>query len=173
MWPRILAANTLELTFIDRGMVFRPAINWGNEMKQIKGFTLIELMIVVAIVAILLTIALPAYNDQIRKSRRAQAKTDLTEQSQILERMFTTDRDYSLATGSLCAGGGGPTVNSPLSGTAWYSIQAACTKNGTPYVAYTLTATPSGDQTKDLCGTLTINSVGAKTAVAGGPTNCW
>jgi len=138
-----------------------------------KGFTLIELMIVVAIIAILLTIALPAYNEQIRKSRRAQGKTDLTEQSQLLERMFTTDRDYSLATGSLCAGGGGATANSPPTGTAWYTISAVCTKTGATYTAYTLTATPNGDQATDMCGTLTLNSVGAKTAVAGGPTNCW
>ncbi len=142
-------------------------------MKRMKGFTLIELMIVVAIIAILLTIALPAYNDQIRKSRRAQGKTDLTEQSQILERMFTVDRDYSLATGSLCAGGGGPTVNSPLSGTAWYTIVAVCTKVGTPYTAYTLTATPNGDQLMDKCGTLTLTSVGAKTPAPGPPLNCW
>ena len=142
-------------------------------MKRMKGFTLIELMIVVAIIAILLTIALPAYNEQIRKSRRAQGKTDLTEQSQILERMFTIDRDYSLAAGSLCAGGGGPTVNSPLSGTAWYTISAVCTQTGTPYTAYTLTATPNGDQVKDKCGTLTLTSVGVKTPAPGPPLNCW
>lgn len=147
-------------------------------MKKMKGFTLIELMIVVAIIAILLTIALPAYNDQIRKSRRAQGKTDLTEQSQILERMFTTDRDYSLATGSLCAGGGGTNnAVSPTSGTTWYNIAATCARAGAattgPYTSYTLTATPTADQTKDKCGTLTLTSVGVKTPAPGPPLNCW
>lgn len=143
-------------------------------MNKRKGFTLIELMIAVAIIAVLLAIALPAYNDQIRKSRRAQGKADLTEQAQILERMFTINRDYGIAAGSLCAGGGGTNnAVSPTSGTIWYNIAANCTLTGTIYTAYTLTATPTGDQTKDRCGALTLNSTGVKTAVAGGPTDCW
>ena len=57
--------------------------------KHAKGFTLIELMIVVAVVAILATIAMPSYQEHVRKSRRAQAKADLVELAQQLERHHT------------------------------------------------------------------------------------
>ena len=54
--------------------------------KRAPGFTLIELMIVVAVVAILVAIAYPSYQEQIRKSRRAQAKADLVEYAGLAER---------------------------------------------------------------------------------------
>ncbi len=63
--------------------------------KHTRGFTLIELMIVVAIVAVLAMIAYPSYSRQVQKSRRAQAKADLTELAQGLEREFTANRDYT------------------------------------------------------------------------------
>ncbi|MDW7601742.1 prepilin-type N-terminal cleavage/methylation domain-containing protein, partial [Stenotrophomonas maltophilia] len=54
-----------------------------------RGFTLIELMIVVAVVAILAAIAYPSYSEHVRKSRRAQAKADLVEYAQLAERFHT------------------------------------------------------------------------------------
>ena len=64
-------------------------------MSKNRGFTLIELMIVVVIIAVLAMIAYPSYQEQVRKSRRNQAKADLMELTQALERKFTADRDYS------------------------------------------------------------------------------
>ena len=64
---------------------------WG---RTGAGFTLIELMIVVAVVAILASIAVPAYQEQIRKSRRAQAKADMVEYAQMAERYFTVNNTY-------------------------------------------------------------------------------
>ena len=60
------------------------------------GFTLIELMIVVAVVAILAAIAVPSYQEQVRKSRRAQAKADIVEYVQMAERFFTVNNTFRL-----------------------------------------------------------------------------
>ncbi|MGA8277367.1 MAG: type IV pilin protein [Rhodanobacteraceae bacterium] len=132
-------------------------------MRKIRGFTLIELMIVVAIVAILAIIAYPSYVNQVRKSRRAQAKADLVELTQLLERTFTTDRtfaDFDLGT----------MTQSPFTGTAWYTITMV-----NDATTYTLTATPLNDQTHDMCETLTINQLNVKTASGDplGTKGCW
>lgn len=122
-----------------------------------RGFTLIELMIVVALVAILAAIAVPAYNDSIRKGRRGQAKADLVELAQVLERHYTVhgsyanDRDgtaYAL-----------PITQSPKTGTAHYDIAAVRGGN-----SFTLTATPQDGQREDDCGALTINQAGTRGA---------
>ena len=63
--------------------------------KKTLGFTLIELMIVVAVVGILAAIAYPSYVDHVRKARRADAKAALTEVSQKLETLFARDASYS------------------------------------------------------------------------------
>lgn len=58
------------------------------------GFTLIELMFVVAIVAILLALAYPSYVDQVRKARRADATSTLMDRAQVLERCFSRLNTY-------------------------------------------------------------------------------
>lgn len=132
---------------------------------QAKGFTLIELMIVVAVIAILAAVAYPSYVEQVRKSRRAQAKADLVEYAQLAERSHTTNNTYA----NFRFSGGATTAQSPREGgTAHYvvTVQAA---QGT----FTLTATPQGDQAKDKCGTLSINQAGVKTASASTVAACW
>ncbi len=129
-----------------------------------SGFTLIELMVVVAVVAILASIAVPSYQEQIRKSRRAQAKADLVEYMQMAERRFTVDNSY--ATFVL------PTNQSPreAGATARYTI-AATTQTATQLV---LTATAQGPQAQDRCGNLSISNTGLKTET--GPaalSDCW
>ena len=64
-----------------------------------KGFTLIELMIVVAVIAILAAIAYPSYQDSVRKSRRADAKAVVLNAAQILERCYTQNNVYTGCTG--------------------------------------------------------------------------
>jgi type IV pilus assembly protein PilE len=128
------------------------------------GFTLIELMIAVAVIGILASIAYPSYNSYVLKSRRAAAQADLTELSQWLERQFTANYSY------LNAAGTAPTLpitQSPRSGTAYYTLEfdGAVTKQN-----YQLKAVPQGAQQKDTCGTLTLSRSGAKTAAV---TNCW
>lgn len=138
--------------------------------SAVSGFTLIELMIVVAVVAILASIALPAYNDSIRKGRRGQAKADLVELAQTLERHYTVhgrydaDRDgtaYAL-----------PFTSSPKTGTAFYTLAANPARTAT---TFTLTAVPVAGtgQASDTCGTLSINQAGTKSATGGTPQVCF
>lgn len=132
-----------------------------------RGFTLIELMIAVAVVAILVSIAYPAYDDSIRKSRRGQAKADMAELAQRAERWHTVNNTYVGFWASVPAD---QRVSPRTGGTAAYAISEAEAAN-----TFTLTATPQGGQTKDTaCGTLTINQAGQKTrSGTGAMSTCW
>ncbi len=132
-------------------------------LNKTRGFTLIELMIVVAVVAILAAIALPSYSEHVRKTRRTQAKTDLLEIAQGLERQFTLVRTYV----------GFPTTfnQSPRTGKKYYNI----TYENVTATTYTIVADPVSPQTADTkCGKLTLNQLNVKTATGTlGATGCW
>ena len=132
-----------------------------------KGFTLIELMIVVAVVAILAAIAFPSYNDSVRKSRRGQAKADMVEYAQIAERFHTinnTYKDFDLVPGAPL-----PTQSPREAGaTARYRLVYTTTQS-----TFVITATALNDQTKDDCGNLGINQAGGKTNSKGTLSKCW
>lgn len=137
-----------------------PRVHAGHCAPRSRGFTLIELMIVVAVVAILAAIAYPSYQDQVRKSRRGQAKAELVEYAQLAERFHTVQNTY--------AGFALPSTQSPRQGTAAYTIAIA----GQTQAGFTITATPQGRQTADRCGTLRINQAGAKSHTAGTLDEC-
>lgn len=134
----------------------------GARPERARGFTLIELMIVVAVVAVLAAIALPSYQDSIRKSRRSEAMADLANAAQLAERFRTVNNTYT--------GAPGMPAQSPATGTAYYTIVYANTGTNT----FTLTATPlaTGGQNRDRCGTLTINQSGAKFHSTGTDAEC-
>lgn len=125
------------------------------------GFTLIELMVVVAVVAILAAIAFPSYQEQVRKSRRGQAKADLVEYAQLAERYHTVNNTY--------VGFTAPT-QSPREGVAFYGVALSNLAQST----FTLTATPvaGGPQASDRCGVMTINQAGVKTHKSGTVGEC-
>lgn len=131
--------------------------------RRNAGFTLIEIMIVVAIVAILAAIAYPAYTDQMRKTRRADAKATLMENAQAAERYYTQNGTY--AGHNLLY-----TVSPKDSGTKFYNITPSPILTAQ---TFTLTATPINGQASDPCGALTINQTGAKTASGGTNADCW
>lgn len=123
------------------------------------GFTLIELMIVVAIVGILAAIAYPAYTEQIRKSRRADGQAALMGLANAMERHFTANSTYATA----ADGAGVPLVYAtqvPIDGgTAYYNLRVTAA-DGT---GYTLQATAIGSMASDAdCGNLTLTSTGVR-----------
>ena len=131
-------------------------------LRKTRGVTLIELMIVVAIVGILAAVAYPSYQDYIRRSNRADAQADLLELAQWLERRYTTANSYAYPDPP-----GLPFTQTPRSGgTPRYNLTAVV---GAGNQTFTLTATPTGPQAGDTCGTMTINQLGVTTP--GG--DCW
>ncbi|MEW6119418.1 MAG: type IV pilin protein [Pseudomonadota bacterium] len=127
-----------------------------------SGFTLIELMIVVAIVASLATIAYPSYLEQVRKSNRADAQALMLENAQFMERYFTTNGTYEDA--DL------PKQQAPEEGDARYAI----TLPTATATEYTIQATPTGSFEDPLCGTITIDQTGTKTESGSGAlSDCW
>ena len=131
-----------------------------------RGFTLIELMIVVAIVAITAAIALPSYQNQMQKTRRGAAKADLIELASFMQRFYTENNRFDQDRA-------GNAVVLPFNTTATES--GAVTYYNLSLVAanssYTLSAVPAGVQSSDACGTLTVAQTGAKTHSSG--SNCW
>jgi len=132
-------------------------------LKSHLGFTLIELMITVAIIGILAAIAYPSYTQYVLRANRSEAKAILTETAQFMERYFTTNGTYKDAVP--------PSLVSPkgASGTAVkYNITPAKVTTAT---TFTLTATPVNSQTADTtCGTLTLTDTGVQTPATAG---CW
>jgi len=134
-----------------------------------RGFTLIELMVVVAVIAILASIAYPAYQDSIRKSRRAQAKADLVEYAALAERFRTVNNTYLTAgtvTFTL------PSTKSPRETTAptHYALALSTQTDNT----FAITATAQGDQARDRCGNLSLDQAGRKTKTGTAAlAECW
>ena len=124
-------------------------------IKHTHGFTLIELMIVVAVVGILTAIAVPSYLQFVKRSHRADAKTALLADAQFLERNFTESNDYSKDSSGAAISL--PFTVSPTSGTVMYDIVVATTAS-----TFTLTATPRAGSTMagDACGNLTLDNLG-------------
>jgi type IV pilus assembly protein PilE len=76
----------------------------GSDMNKQRGFTLVELMVVVAIVAILASIAYPSYTNHVKKTRRGMATGCLQENAQYMERVYTSKLSYEDATVQTCQG---------------------------------------------------------------------
>lgn len=137
------------------------------------GFTLIELMIVVAVIAILASIAYPSYQEQVRKSRRADAEAALLQNQQWMERNFTLSGRYDeKSDGSAVASSDLPVTASPAdSATAYYALSLAASTAST----YSLQAVPQNGQEDDTdCGTLTLNQLGVKgISGSGNVGKCW
>lgn len=132
-------------------------------MKRARGFTLIEVMVVVTIIAILAAIALPSYNNYLRKGRRADAQAALTDIASRQQQYLMDARAYAPDTATL-----GFTPQTSV--TDWYTIAIAV---GGPPPSYSITATPIAgkDQVKD--GVLNLTSTGAKKRTLGGTDYPW
>ena len=124
------------------------------------GFTLIEVMIVVAIIGILGSIAYPSYTEYVRKGHRASAKAALLQAAQWMERAATATGTYPV------------TANFPA------NLQAVDGNRYTVSVnsdgaTFTLTATPQGAQSGDKCGNFTLTNTGTKGVSKSTVADCW
>lgn len=130
-------------------------------MKKQVGFSLMELMIVVAIVGILAAFAYPSYLEQMRQTRRADCSGALASLGGAMERFFTINNTY-LGAGAGGGDTGTPTIfqaSCPVDGGApTYNLTIQAATGST----YTVQAAPTGQQASDKCGTLTLTNTGLK-----------
>lgn len=117
-----------------------------------SGFTLIELMIVVAVIAVLAVIAVPAYNDSVTKARRSDGQAALMDAMARQERFFTQNNTYTTNFAALPLGTGSPDGH--------YTLSAAACAGATIATCVIVTAAPQARQAHD--GALTLNSRGQK-----------
>lgn len=126
-----------------------------------RGFTLIEIMIVIAIIGIVITIGYPSLTEYMKKGRRAEIAGLLSEQAQILERYYSKNNRYTDATGL-------------SSGNDFYTINLVPTEQ-----SFILTAVrrSGSSMATDKCGDFTINNTGVRSVInaAAGVTakDCW
>ncbi|RLP52684.1 MAG: type IV pilin protein [Ketobacter sp.] len=126
----------------------------GSLLKKGKGFTLIELMIVVAIVAILAAVGYPAYDSSVKKTRRTDAKGALMGLAQAMERYHTANNTY---VGATVGATGVYPAEAPLDGSKKFYDLKITALDAT---SYTLQAQPKNGQDAD--GTLELKNTGAK-----------
>jgi len=140
-----------------------------QRLERQGGFTLVELMIVVIVVGILAAVAFPIYNDQVRKTRRTEARDALMAIAQAEERYYTEKGKYTTSLSNLDVA----SVVSCNSGTCktldngYYTVTLAGSNS-----TFTATAQPTagGAQAGDSCTKLTINQLGVK---GGQGSGCW
>jgi type IV pilus assembly protein PilE len=137
---------------------------------RLSGFTLIEVMIVVAVVAILGAIAFPSYQEHIRKSRRADCTVVMTTLAAALERRYSTTAPATYIGAPQIPVGLTTCPPTPGAGGAFYNL----TLPGVTATTFTIWATPAGAQADDKCGTLTLTHAGVKDTSSGlEPRECW
>jgi type IV pilus assembly protein PilE len=142
------------------------------------GFTLIELMIVVAIVAVLAAVAMPAYGDYLRRGMLPQAFTHLSDLRVKMEQYYQDNRAYGNTGGTACANNNPPTwANFAPTGAGNFTFACALAGNsGTGNQSYTLTATGvAGTRTAGHVYTINQDNVQRTTAFKGGAVSksCW
>lgn len=138
------------------------------DRRSEEGFSLVEVLVVLALAAVLLSLALPNYREQVARTRRVQAQAGLLEDAQSMQRYYAANNTYENATDASLA-----TARTPREGdVASYTLSVMATPP--TLTGWTLVATPVGPMTGDRCGSLTLDSLGVKGATGTAPVaECW
>ncbi|MBT1540114.1 type IV pilin protein [Ralstonia solanacearum] len=145
--------------------------------RHAAGFTLIELMITLAIVAILVALAYPSYNNYIMKSHRADAKTALLDLASRQERYFALQNNYASTPSALGYAGTAFPLALQTNGQTYYqlSVQVTGSPGTSTLPGFSASAVPAspGPQQSDACGTYTINQLGVQGNSGNTTSQCW
>lgn len=147
---------------------------YGLPLKR-RGFTLIEVMIVVAIIGILAAIAYPSYTQYVQRSRRAEAQTVLMEAAQFMQRFYASNNSYAMQlNGTTAVALPASMARVPKNSNATQSYAISPVATATNATSFQLQAVPLGPMDGDQCGTLTLTQTGVKGVGSGANVkDCW
>ncbi len=138
-----------------------------SAQRRVRGFTLMELMIAVAVVGILASVAVPSYREHIAASRRTDAKAALLAVAQLMERTYTERGTYAGVT----LGNRSTDIYPATSPQGYYTLSIA----SQDAEGFSLLATRAGAQVGDKCGNYTYNQVGEQNVASATypAAKCW
>ena len=147
------------------------------KQRRVAGFTLIELMVTLVVAAILISIAVPAYQTQVRKSRRTEARNAVMDLAAREERYYSVNNAYTNVALELGYGTDNAVISGRPIGSGYYTVSVDLTAPepaATPPVraGFKITAIAAGTQLKDApCQKFVVDEVGTQTSTPS--TECW
>jgi type IV pilus assembly protein PilE len=145
--------------------------------RRVRGFTLIELMVTLVVASILISIAVPAYQTQVRKSRRTEARNALMDLASREERYYAVNNAYTNQALQLSYGKDNTPITNLSIGSGYYTVTVTANAGdptATPPTrsTFTMTATAAGAQLKDTaCQMFTVDDTGTQSSTPS--TDCW
>lgn len=140
-----------------------------SPVRRTAGFSLLELLIALAVIGLITAIALPTYQESTLRSGRADGKSALMQVAAAQERYYSANNTYSTNAAPF-ANPPEATIDSP---DGKYEISVSACSGGTIANCFVATATPQGSQTNDVCTSLTIDSTGVRGATGAPAEECW